>query len=45
MDASFQQFVLLDALLENWDGVRVRIGEVPACLEAELARVAAQLPR
>jgi esterase/lipase superfamily enzyme len=43
MDASFQQFALLDMLLENWDGVRVRMGEVPASLDAELARVAAQL--
>ncbi len=43
MDAAFQQFVLLDTVLDNWDGICVRMGVLSALLERELARVAAQL--
>lgn len=43
MDSGFQQFLLLDALLENWDGIRVLMGKVSPSLEEELMAVATQL--
>ncbi len=43
MDANFQQFALLDMLLENWAGIQVRMGSLSATQEAELVRVAALL--
>lgn len=43
MDANFQQFLLLDAVLENWDGIQVRMGDLTPALAAALAQVAAEL--
>jgi esterase/lipase superfamily enzyme len=42
-DEIFQQFALLDALLGNWDGIRVRMGTLAPALESELAQLAKQL--
>jgi esterase/lipase superfamily enzyme len=38
-----QQFVLLDTLLSNWDGIRIRMGPLSPAFEKELAAIAARL--
>jgi esterase/lipase superfamily enzyme len=43
MNYSFQQFAWIDALLSNWDGIRVRMGNPEAALETELAKILQQL--
>lgn len=42
MDEIFQHFALLDALLENWDGIRVRMGLLAPALEGEFVQLARQ---
>lgn len=43
MDEVLQQFALLDILIENWDGIRVRMGRLAPALEDQFAQLARQL--
>lgn len=43
MNEVLQQFALLDILIENWDGIRVRMGRLAPALEDQFAELARQL--
>lgn len=43
MNEVLQQFALLDILIENWDGIRVRMGRLAPALEDQFAQLARQL--
>jgi esterase/lipase superfamily enzyme len=43
MDSRLQQFALLDALLTDWDTIRLRLGPLSVALENEFARIGAAL--
>jgi esterase/lipase superfamily enzyme len=43
MNEVLQQFALLDMLIENWDGIRVRMGSLAPALEDQFAQLARQL--
>jgi esterase/lipase superfamily enzyme len=43
MNEVLQQFALLDMLIENWDGIRVRMGRLAPALEDQFAQLARQL--
>jgi esterase/lipase superfamily enzyme len=43
MDGIIQQFALMEALLSNWDAIRMRMGLVSPALERTLAQIAGRL--
>ena len=43
MNEIFEQFAFLDTLLNNWDGIRIRMGVLSHSLEQEFTRIANKL--